>query len=346
MISIVIISYNYAEYLPAAVESALGQTLLCQVIVVDDGSTDNSIEAIAPYRNKIELIEKENGGEASAMWEGFRRAKFDTVIFLDSDDMLYPTCAETVLHWIRPDVSKIQYRLDTVDAAGRNLDAPFPFYPRNITPDRIFDMVVRSGKYPSPVNTGIAYSRSFLSRVMPVNDTRFRNNGDGYLTILAPLYGQVISLPIMLGAYRVHGRNFWVNNDRSRVCSAYARHELDRQEVFEAHARALQVTVPKEAVLNNTSHLEHRMLSLRFTPDSHPASHDTRTALFIRGVRRIVRSVDLTMTGRIVWVGYLSVLSYAPKRFLRPILSQARGPGGRARWARTLVAWSRAGMER
>ena len=60
MISIVIVSYNYKRYLPLAVESALRQTLACEVVVVDDGSTDGSLAALAPYRNKVKVIEKQN----------------------------------------------------------------------------------------------------------------------------------------------------------------------------------------------------------------------------------------------------------------------------------------------
>ena len=79
--SIIITNYNKQDYVAAAIDSALSQTFgtredgcraeeNLEVIVVDDGSTDDFLEAIAPYQNRIILIRKRNGGQASAMNSG------------------------------------------------------------------------------------------------------------------------------------------------------------------------------------------------------------------------------------------------------------------------------------
>src|SRR5215211_5807628 len=86
LVSIIITSYNYARFLPAAIESALAQCYpQIEVLVVDDGSTDSSREIIAQYqsRNRVVPVLKEHGGEASAMNAGFARSQGAIVIFLD-----------------------------------------------------------------------------------------------------------------------------------------------------------------------------------------------------------------------------------------------------------------------
>jgi len=90
-VSIVIDNYNYRQYLGEAINSALDQTYRAvEVIVVDDGSTDQSREVICDYGDRVISIFKDNGGQASAMNIGFARSHGDFVIFLDADDMLFP----------------------------------------------------------------------------------------------------------------------------------------------------------------------------------------------------------------------------------------------------------------
>src|SRR5436853_5073279 len=93
--SIVISSYNYGRYLPAAIDSALAQTYAPrEVIVVDDGSTDDSRAVIARYGGEVTAVLKENGGQASAFNAGLRASRGEVVCFLDSDDVLLPRAVE------------------------------------------------------------------------------------------------------------------------------------------------------------------------------------------------------------------------------------------------------------
>ena len=73
MASIIISSYNYGRYLNDAIDSALAQTYpRTEVIVVDDGSTDDSASVIESYQDRIVSVVKENGGQASSMNAGLR----------------------------------------------------------------------------------------------------------------------------------------------------------------------------------------------------------------------------------------------------------------------------------
>jgi len=92
LVSIIIGNYNYQDYVSAAIESALSQTYTsCEIIVVDDGSTDSSRDAIRSFGDKVKTIFKQNGGQASAFNAGYAASTGDIVCFLDSDDLFLPT---------------------------------------------------------------------------------------------------------------------------------------------------------------------------------------------------------------------------------------------------------------
>lgn len=86
-VSVVIPLHNCAQYVPVAIESVLSQEIEnLQVIVVDDGSTDGSAHALAPFRDRIEVIEQPNLGPAAARNRGVEAARGTHIAFLDADD--------------------------------------------------------------------------------------------------------------------------------------------------------------------------------------------------------------------------------------------------------------------
>src|SRR5512142_3072128 len=122
LVSIIITNYNYGSFLPSAIESAIQQYYpSLEVIVVDDGSTDHSRDIMNSYGTRILSLFKQNGGQASAMNIGFGQSHGDIVIFLDADDMLLPDIVQRVVEAFRlhPNVAKVMYRMEVIDAAGR-----------------------------------------------------------------------------------------------------------------------------------------------------------------------------------------------------------------------------------
>src|SRR5437867_2851213 len=100
--SVIISSYNYGRYLEETIESALNQTYSrTEVIVVDDGSTDNSREVIAGFGDRVRPLFEKNGGQASAFNAGFRMSRGEVILFLDSDDLLLPTAVESAARLLR-----------------------------------------------------------------------------------------------------------------------------------------------------------------------------------------------------------------------------------------------------
>lgn len=106
-LSVAIAAYQAAGTIAEALESVLAQTLQPrEVVVCDDGSTDDFEAAVAPFRDRIVLLRKENGGEASAKNAAARATSGDYVVFLDADDVFLPTRLEALseLARIRPDL--------------------------------------------------------------------------------------------------------------------------------------------------------------------------------------------------------------------------------------------------
>jgi glycosyltransferase involved in cell wall biosynthesis len=86
-VSVIIPVYNSPDYVGQAVESVLSQTYRdCEIIVVDDGSTDNTRTALEPYLDHIQYVYQDNQGSAAARNRGIRQAKGELIAFLDADD--------------------------------------------------------------------------------------------------------------------------------------------------------------------------------------------------------------------------------------------------------------------
>jgi glycosyltransferase involved in cell wall biosynthesis len=90
-VSVVIPAYNYARFLPEAIDSVLRQEYpLFEVIVVNDGSTDNTVEILTGYGERVRAIHQANAGLPAARNTGIRAARFPFVAFLDADDVWLP----------------------------------------------------------------------------------------------------------------------------------------------------------------------------------------------------------------------------------------------------------------
>lgn len=87
LVSVIIPTYNRAKYVTLAIDSVLAQTYTdYEIIVVDDGSTDNTREVLSPYMHRIKYIYQDNAGAYSARNLGIREAKGEWIALLDSDD--------------------------------------------------------------------------------------------------------------------------------------------------------------------------------------------------------------------------------------------------------------------
>jgi glycosyltransferase involved in cell wall biosynthesis len=97
-VSVVIPAYNYAHYLPRTLDSILKQDYPnVEIVVVDDGSTDNTREIVASYGDKIRYVYQQNAGLSAARNTGIKEAKFEYLGFIDADDEWRPTLISRIM---------------------------------------------------------------------------------------------------------------------------------------------------------------------------------------------------------------------------------------------------------
>ncbi|HEY2024650.1 glycosyltransferase family A protein [Paraburkholderia sp.] len=203
-ITIAICNYNYEHYLAAAIDSALAQDYpAVKVMVIDDGSTDGSRALMETYGKRILSVCKENGGQVSAYNHAIGFIDTEFVIFLDSDDVLYPGAASEVMKVFQSGAwAKVQFRLDVMDGDGALTGTFVP----NSEPPPDCGRLLRGGwLYPSPPASGNAYRVSSLRKIFPVPEEGVNRYGaDFYAIYGVALTGPIANVPKSLGGYRVH----------------------------------------------------------------------------------------------------------------------------------------------
>ena len=108
LISIIVPIYNSSEYIQRCIDSILSQTLTnFELILINDGSTDNSIDVLKEYESKdsrIIVINKKNEGVSIARNTGIEMAKGEYIMFCDSDDYVHPQWCELLVDAIEKNI--------------------------------------------------------------------------------------------------------------------------------------------------------------------------------------------------------------------------------------------------
>lgn len=244
LVSVVVLNYNYGRYLAQCLDSVLMQDYRpLEIIVVDDGSTDESRAVIASYGDRIVSSFKANGGMVTSMNHGFRLSHGSTVIFIDADDYLLPgAVVEHVRALSEPGVVRSQTYL-TVLSDGQLALARIPGVPADEGDLRERVLKMGPGAYVSSPNSGNAWSRRYLEQVFPLPETLRGLGSDAFLMDSSPLFGKVVTLkPEPRAVYRSHreGQNArragGMTTENIRTVIAYQ--EL-RASWLEAIARSL-----------------------------------------------------------------------------------------------------------
>lgn len=128
-VSVVVTTYNYAAYLPQALDSVLAQRFQdLEIIVVDDGSADETPEVMRRYvtHPRLRYVRRPNGGQASAKNLGVRLAVGEYVAFLDADDVWTPDKLEKQIPLFasRPELGIVYSRCRRIDRHGEALGEP------------------------------------------------------------------------------------------------------------------------------------------------------------------------------------------------------------------------------
>jgi glycosyltransferase involved in cell wall biosynthesis len=207
--TVLIDTYNYGQFIEEAVSSALAQDFPAEqreILVVDDGSTDDTEERLRKFGEKILYLRKPNGGQASAFNFGFEHARGDVIALLDADDVWLPEKLGRVYEIFErhPEAGMVYHRVHLWNGTG------------DVSEDNYFIPV--SGRvpedrrallqYPMVGTSCLAFRRESLQQLLPVPEA-LRFQADAYLTALIIFVAPVAALPEFLGKYRLHSANLF-----------------------------------------------------------------------------------------------------------------------------------------
>ncbi len=320
-VSIIVTNYNYARFLGDALDSARAQTRApLEIIVVDDGSTDDSPRVIQEYADQIRALYKSNGGQASAFNAGFAASVGEIVIFLDADDVLLPDTLERVTRAFaqNPNAVKVQWRVELMSAEGAPINKTIPpAYCRLPNGDLRRRVLTFPDDVPYPPTSGHAFRRALLEKILPMPEGAYRVCADYYLSNLPPLYGQVVWLDGIGARYRVHGANHdyspALNLERTRQIITRS---IETHRQIQRVARENNLPFPADpTAIPSVTFLAHRLVSLKLEPMQHPLKTDRVAALARAGARAAWGRFDLPLAQRVVYAAWFLSMAAAPTFF-------------------------------
>lgn len=160
-VSVIIPAYNAAGCVRRAVDSVLAQSFRdFELLVVDDGSSDDTLEVLAAYGDRLRPLAQANGGPAAARNHGLRQARGEYVAFLDADDHWRPDklARQVQLLDARPEIGFCSSATDVVDAAG----APVCAWPCQPDAGPLPDILFLRGTVISGSTSGVLARRSLV----------------------------------------------------------------------------------------------------------------------------------------------------------------------------------------
>jgi glycosyltransferase involved in cell wall biosynthesis len=217
LVSILINNHNYGQFVGEAISSALQQTYQnIEVIVVDDGSTDDSCETIAGFGRQIVPVFKEQGGQASAFNVGFAKSCGEIICFLDSDDVFLPEKVATLVEIYRDNNREWCFHamrcVRCPDGSQlRTYQGEWYVIPAENELSRDCDLrgAVQRGKIwlSAPPTSGLTFRRSLLARILPMPESAGVSLSDLYLKVAAYGLGAGYYLSEAAAVQRIHSSN-------------------------------------------------------------------------------------------------------------------------------------------
>jgi glycosyltransferase involved in cell wall biosynthesis len=247
--SVLIDTYNHERFIEQALVSVLEQDFPAserEILVVDDGSTDRTPEIVKKFSPQVQLLQKTNGGQASAFNAGIPACKGEIVAFLDGDDWWAPRKLRVVVGEFKahPEVATVGHGIFEADETGRQTTVN--------TPDRIYVSNLRNmeeGKLFMALRAFLGTSRlavrsEVLRKILPLPDALTIEADEFVATMATALAGaRVIDQP--LTNYRLHSGNRFQFAEWS---DAKARRKCDALRALESQLllRLGEAGVPRE----------------------------------------------------------------------------------------------------
>lgn len=216
LVSIIMPVHNGAVYLAEAIQSILAQTYLgWELIIVDDGSTDDSLtiaNEFAHQDDRIRVLHQANRGLPGALNAGLRRATGRYVAVLAQDDQWLPSYLQTTVAVLEanPEAGAVYALAQMMDINGHNLPQRVG---RIVTPDQLYDRLI-DGNF--ILACTVMMRRSALDAVGWYDETLYSEDWDLWLRLAAAY--PILAVPDVLLRYRVHDKNMTAQLAKMEQC--------------------------------------------------------------------------------------------------------------------------------
>jgi len=209
-VTVLVDTYNYGHFIEETINSVLAQDFpreQMEILVVDDGSADDTADRVRKYGDRIQFFCKPNGGQASTLNFGIARARGEIVAFLDGDD-----------YWLPGKLQRVVAEFDKHPEAGM-IYHNF-FCERGPSPDQlpqsglagVSGFLADNRKsllgydlYPTAT---LAFRRNILQRLLPIPESLIVQ-ADAHLTACVIFVAPIVYISQPLTVYRVHADNVW-----------------------------------------------------------------------------------------------------------------------------------------
>jgi Glycosyl transferase family 2 len=318
-VDIVVVNHNYGRFLGEALESACSQTHdRVNVVAVDDGSTDDSVAVLERFADRVDIVLKERGGQASALNAGLERCQGEIFMPLDADDRLKPEAARRVAAAFAGDarLSKVQFRMEVIDGTGQPTGDTKPV-PHLSAP--VGDMRRAELAFPFDIpwlpGGGTAFRLDVLRRILPIPERDYPVSGaDWYLVHLSALLGAAAAIDDVCAEYRAHGANAY-ELDRADLDLGHVRDSIVFASATTRHLARLAVELHLEhpEPILSISDLANRMVSVKLEPDLHPRRGDGPLRLARESVRAAGRRFNVALPLKAMFVCWFFLMAAAPR---------------------------------
>lgn len=214
LLSVLIDTYNHERFIEQAVLSVLEQDFPMddtEILVVDDGSTDKTLEILSKFEPRIRVLQKQNGGQASAFNLAIPQCQGEVIAFLDGDDWWTKSKLRTIIPIFESekDIGAVGHGYLMVDAQGRLQHTLLPQKPGRLNA-RTPEAAALYSRHACFFGTSkVAYRKSLLEQLLPIPEGAVIE-ADEWLFTLVPWLADVMVLDQPLFYYRLHGGNMYM----------------------------------------------------------------------------------------------------------------------------------------
>lgn len=211
-VSVLITNYNYEEFLPRSIESALAQSWRpIEVIVSDDGSEDRSCEVVKSYTDRglpVVLVRGKHLGMAGCLNAAFAASSGEIICLLDADDHFFPGKLEAIVSAFRsnPNSGFCIHRTQRMDQSGRS-GGVFPLLQKLPSGDCTISTIQNSGVLMGlPPTSALSLRREVADLIFPIPEY-YTGYAEQMIHRIAPLVTSVCSIDGAFSSWTQHRRN-------------------------------------------------------------------------------------------------------------------------------------------